>query len=111
METKHTKGEWIVVRSVSMPQMVDSVRVKEWGNNDLMGDLRGYVIADFTESHGFRKHAFAEAEANAKLIAAAPDLLEALQELYDFTNNYFGGSPAGKFARNTAFKAIKKATE
>jgi hypothetical protein len=50
-----------------------------------MGDYRGCIIADLTESHGNRKHAMEEVEANAKLIVAAKDMLEALMAV----NNYF----------------------
>ena len=97
METKHTKGEWRLQKDD--PQ----VFIGESYNSGSDAEFCAFV------QHSVDKRE--EAFANAKLIATAPDLLEALQELYDFTNNYFGGSPAGKFARNTAFKAIKKATE
>jgi hypothetical protein len=49
-----------------------------------------------------------EAEANARLIAAAPDLLEALEELLFMTHpDTFGGSM--EEARATASAAIAKA--
>lgn len=44
-----------------------------------MGDFRGVVIADLRSAHGGRELAFAEAEANARLISAAPELLAALK--------------------------------
>ena len=103
METKHTKGKWVIYPESNSFVFPGIEAIHESGNFSIVcvgNDLEGV--------QGRNKD---EIQANAKLIAAAPDLLEALQELYDFTNNYFGGSPAGKFARNTAFKAIKKATE
>jgi len=49
----------------------------------MMGDYKGVIIADLSVGHGGRNHAFSEAEANAHLIAAAPDLLEACNEIYN----------------------------
>lgn len=103
METKHTKGKWVIYPGLNSFEFPGIEAIHESGNFSIV-----CVGNDFEGVQGRNKD---EIQANAKLIAAAPDLLEALQELYDFTNNYFGGSPAGKFARNTAFKAIKKATE
>ena len=58
-----------------------------------------------------------EAEANAKLIAAAPDLLKSLQETQVLLHTYLKETPIGeKFNRISTrlkhnLKAIKKATE
>jgi len=54
-------------------------------DNDLMGDCRGCIIADLTASHGGRSHAIQEVEDNAKLLVAAPEMLQALKSV----NNYF----------------------
>ena len=51
-----------------------------------------------------------EAKSIAKLIAAAPELLEALTELSEFCERFFTGV-AGKPCRVKAIEAIKKATE
>lgn len=67
METKHTKGEWTLCQKS--------------GTNDLcrIKDSSGGIIADcFWLGEGRSQ---AQSEANAKLIAAAPDLLEALQKV------------------------------
>jgi len=51
-----------------------------------MGDYRGCVIADFDQSHGgqYREESLnlrPEIEANARLIAVAPEMLEALEQI------------------------------
>lgn len=93
-ELKHSKGNWEYYRSLR--------------GFEVSQELKTNPIPTITAVIPYGDD---EGEANAKLIAAAPELLEALKDLYDFTNNYFGGSIAGKLARNAAYKAIKKATE
>ena len=48
-----------------------------------MGDYKGCIICDLNRSHGNRPHAYKEVEANAKLISAAPELLEACKLIVD----------------------------
>lgn len=91
MEAKHTKGEW------------------KARNNDnyclVYSELHGGITLCNHEGKHKEEH-----EANAKLIAAAPDLLEALQDLvsdYEFAGDYRNmGALVSK-----AKAAIKKATE
>jgi len=68
---KHTKGSWFLEKSDW------TIRSKVWGESDMMADFRGVIIADLSVGHGGRDHAFPEAEANALLMTAAADLLEA----------------------------------
>ena len=56
-----------------------------------------------------KRNDFTNAEANARLIAAAPDLLEALIQLEAYSNNYSHDSHGHKkliAARNAIAKAI-----
>ena len=75
-----TKGPWIVVYGFDFlgRKFVGSVRSMAFGESDLMGDYQGSIIADFTESHSQREHAYKEAGANAHAIAAVPELIGAL---------------------------------
>ena len=64
---KHTKGPWILD--------------KDCRNRFIVGPVGSEVVADLTEYHGK-----AQAEANAQLIAAAPELLEALKRVANVAN-------------------------
>jgi len=65
----NTKGPW------QFDEETWTIRAKAWGESDQMADYRGVIVADFSEAHGNRKHAFPECRANANLIAAAPEML------------------------------------
>lgn len=103
METKHTKGEW---------------QLSEWGfnisnpNHDTkQGNIR--IIA--TVYAGVNPTTLEEAKSNAKLIVAAPELLEALIELKEmFLFNQTKQQAKNNHLNETLLKvdnAIKKATE
>lgn len=104
MEAKHTKGEWFAckitnttnysVRTNERPELiivpVNLTEVNETIHNDLIG----------------------EAIANAKLIAAAPEMLEVLQEIIQLWND--PKNPSGIWDHVIHAKAIgviKKTTE
>ena len=69
--SKHTPGPWRLNKR-------DEMDVAVWGSDGftICGDI--YIIADvsFPEKYD----AYGHEEANARLIAAAPDLLDALEE-------------------------------
>ena len=93
MVTKHTQGEW----GVSKHANNDSFGVYAEGNgNDLA------IVKGGNEEGG-------ETEANAKLIAAAPDMLKALQ----FVKGVLSNAPKGHYdgiTMRAIDKAINKAT-
>lgn len=107
---KHTPGPWNIVYDT---HFIDSIRVKQ--NKDLMGDYQGCIICDFTRSHGKREHAYKETEANAKLIAAAPDLLEACQKAWNYIlwaeSGYQSTDDCKESPLDLLQQAIQKATE
>lgn len=71
METKHTKGEW----KLFYPTENDP-------NAFTIGDADGFCLASVYGADG-NVGEINEAEANAKLIAAAPKMLTALQKVAD----------------------------
>jgi len=100
--SKYTPGPWTFSKS------------------DMFGDLRFYVAqsdaAPYTPNFSDVATLIAETvpserqyiqEANARLIAAAPELLEALQELLSESSDGIATSP---LTRNKAHAAIAKAT-
>ena len=92
-ETKFTKGEWIFNKYTPC----------DFGVHSLEG--RGNDIALVRGSDE-------EAEANAKLISTAPELLESLELLVNIL--HFMGKHLTEFGKNEvrkAFEVIQKATE
>jgi hypothetical protein len=91
MEAQYTPRPWKIEES----KKIDSNRV--WR----ICDSAGYTITRFT---GDPKDPFTQDGANARLIAAAPDLLEALKTLLEFSHN------VNDAAEQDAREAIAKAT-
>lgn len=86
----HTKAHWVAVK------IKDGYAIKEQYTVDM-----GYAdrVAELYQYH-------AEMKANAKLIAAAPELLAALRDLVDITGYLYKDTATYKYAK----QIIKKAT-
>jgi hypothetical protein len=107
METKHTKGEWIINKH-------SATTVELRGSSRSIASTGGYQTngADSLK-------AFNENIANAKLIAAAPDLIEALYNLIEYAEfdshidngHQYGLSEETSELITRGLNAIKKATE
>lgn len=96
---KHTQGEWEIE-----PRQTDlEVTIK-------CEDVRICEVKSFSGSV-FNDPETKEANANAKLIAAAPDLLEALHAMLSRFESTDIGYPKADHVKQLAEKAIKKATE
>lgn len=94
METKHTPAPWTVT-----------------GNEIRVLNGVPMLLATVNNSEGAKINGY-NAEANAKLIAAAPELLEALKLAYDLLEEHQGEAKwylRGHYNKINA--AIKKATE
>lgn len=127
MKTKHTPGPWRINHWSKSEEPGITYKGNINGVHFYAGDAVPYPIygirngvihhADHSLSASFEGAHIAEvsaindeAEANAKLIAAAPELLESLQQfvseciVIDETSEFFE-------VKNKAIAAIKKATE
>lgn len=72
--TKYTLGPWKILND-------GTIRSMDFQNSTQMGDYQGVIICSIAEGHGGRQHAMPESHANARLIAAAPTMLDALEKL------------------------------
>lgn len=111
METKHTPGPWF-----SQGETVYALDETGTVNRFSVGIQRGYVLDSHHKANRVMTSS-AEMEATAKLIAAAPDLLEALRDLCDAWDlpgdgRIGGGKYNGNItqAQTAARAAIAKAT-
>jgi len=97
MQGKHTPGPWIVGTEPSF----NTIRIRD-------SDLDALPVATIFYSIGGKpRYQRAEAEANAALIAAAPELYEALHELVEDFRKYAKGCSDGYTAKADA--ALAKA--
>ena len=103
MQFKGTKGKW--TRYISNTPN----RVEPTAYSVYVGTKRIALCYDFFGSDKTKNVSNIEAEANAKLIAAAPDLLEALTMLIEETEDYENNDANLEIARLEARKAIEKA--
>ena len=93
MNTKHTPGPWTVSPSARASTLTRIFSVNE---ERLVASASGPGLSES-----------GEAEANARLIAAAPELLAALQTLVQMTGN---AGQLERFLDTTARAVIAKAT-
>jgi hypothetical protein len=87
METKFTKGEWGSCCTDAIPHFVfdeGGALICHIAHNDIIADVEFYEPLMETVT-------IEEARANAKLIAAAPDLFKALVDLMDGVEALYGG--------------------
>lgn len=95
---KHTKGEW--KRNPHDTDLEETIKSDS--------GLRICEVKSFGSNDCFRDPSVEERKANAKLIAAAPELLEALQELLIYCRGNMTNQLEPLVGR--AINAINKAT-
>ena len=104
MKTKHTPGEWKVIIENNFPI---EIHAKAIYNSELDSMMDGDQVCIISEEYNEIEVPFEEQQANAKLIAAAPEMLDVLLELCE--NNIHLKVQGATFKRIKM--AIKKATE
>jgi len=105
MKTKHTPGEWKLIETFNHFCISD--------RDDFMSTNNEFGNIATVDQNAINYCGKKEAKANAKLIEAAPDLLEALEELRIAVGNNVN-KEWNRFldeAYRKAIKTIKKATE
>lgn len=102
MENKYTPGPWITEKSGSAIWIGPNFHRTD-GKVEL-------IVTHINIDPEYKKGVLAKNEANAKLIAAAPELLEALEEMIDEVGVKFL-TDRQKSAFNKGIAAVKKATE
>lgn len=98
---KHTKGEWKynISKKNEIQVIIPNGKILQLG----------FIYSD---DCGLPSCCRVEEHANAKLIAAAPELLEALNSLiYENDGTYFVGIKGDSQVPEIVYNAIKKATE
>lgn len=102
METKHTKGEWKLQSTIAKAGLYQTYELNiDFNKNNT--DCVTVYCSEETPTH--------EELANAKLIAAAPELLGALIEIHDKSiQPNFDIDDIDEII-TISFKAIKKATK
>ena len=90
MKTKHTPGNWKIYGT---PDISENIFI-------IQADFPHNQVAQVPSIFSYKED---EREANAKLIAAAPEMLAALELIASTSNDHA--------IIRTAIKAIKKATE
>jgi hypothetical protein len=116
METKHTKGKWYIERTSSKDGdfqgriLCKSSEVKDVHNHEK--EQIYIIVGECMRRNGSSN---IHHESNAKLIAAAPDLLEALNDCVNYlekvADNFNGCTVEIDDLIPLSKEAIKKATE
>lgn len=89
MRTKHTPGPWEAVRYES--EVRESIDGESWNGYHIKQPDSGLCDVAYVDDVDFGPEI---AEANARLIAAAPEMLAALKYIARFSNAAIAGNPA-----------------
>lgn len=102
--SKHTSGPWVVFDIDEHDGTLIGVTSRTAEHIDSDGDG-----ADICSMENYGYFGFTQVRANARLISAAPELLEALETLTEFCHRYCAESSGKSLYVNNARAAIAKA--
>ncbi len=114
METKHTSAPWYIryMGHDTEDNGENDFFVEANNNKEKVGHATEIMQDDYGDHNGYPRE---QRMADAKLIASAPDLLEALQEILmycgDATSNVSGAKLKNTLPFHKAIYAISKATK
>lgn len=112
MNTKHTPAPWFVSKSPAQRSSVANLNGRIFKSIKDKGGIGGKIVANAYGGTGIiTQKSIEECEANAKLIAAAPELLEALIDLNWLIEQGATIEEIQESIKAKALPAIKKATE
>jgi hypothetical protein len=102
---KHTQGEWLIINNSRFEDAIKN------NNGVRIAEVKSYPSEENEDGFKFNDATVEERVANAKLIAAAPELLYALKRLLDYTRGAVDESDFNWLMNETrAIDAIEKAT-
>ena len=104
MSDRHTPGPWRINNTGSIGNLIEGYSGKKLFDGD--DGYRTIAIYQSCESTGLRNEELWNAKANARLIAAAPELLEALKLIANAENSALDLA----YCKGIARAAIAKAT-
>ena len=104
----HTPGPW-TIGAPALRHMEAMILARQ--THPEMRSTDSLSIAHVDSVDGFGTNGIGESAANARLIAAAPDLLAALREVVTWAHNPDPDGGAGAAMWERARAAIRKATE
>jgi hypothetical protein len=111
MELKHTKGDWMMPHFVTNDNKEDRCQCGFILNEQYCGAIATVHFSENSDVENGDNPLKEEAIANAKLMVAAPKLLEAMQEIESYINKMGVVSIAMSRIKTISKEAIKKATD
>ncbi len=89
-KSKHTPGPWRITRTETIPVSAKSLNVINPKREAKFYEIKGAQVAVVANIKEVNLRSDEQTEANARLIAAAPELLDTLESLWVEVQNHYG---------------------